>query len=106
LQASVQKGCPKGVSDSSNSEVPYRSFYPFGSSASGGFEEKDRSVAHIHRIRYVLGHSHTVGVTRKRPRPKASVPFCGASVFQCFGCYFLVLCFVYVFVCGDSGAIF
>ena len=74
------------------------SLYPFRSSVSGGFEEeKDRSVAHIHRIRYVSGHSHTVGFTRKRPFPKASVPLCRACVFQCF-LFFVFLCFVYVFV--------
>ena len=38
------------VSVTSNSEVPYLTFRPFGLSASGGFKNKDRSVAHILRI--------------------------------------------------------
>ena len=45
-------------------------------------------------------HSYTLGGYQETA-PKASVLFCGAGVFQCFGsCFSVFLCFVYVF-CGD-----
>ena len=61
---------------------------------SGG---SDRSVAPIHRIGLQLGTLLFCGSYQEVPFPIASVPFCGAGVFQCCGCCFLFnsVCCVY-----------
>ena len=49
-------------------------------------EALDRSVASVNRIRLQLGTLSFCGGYQEVPFPKASVPFCGAGVFQCLGC--------------------
>jgi hypothetical protein len=54
-------------------------------------EASDRSVAPIHRIRLQLGTLSFCGSYQELPFPQASVPLCGAGVFQYF--VFCCVCF-------------
>ena len=62
-------------------------------------EASDRSVAPIHRIRLLLATLSFCGSYQDVLCPKASVPFCGAGVFQCFGCCFFGVSVLCVWFC-------